>query len=216
MVGYGAGLAALNLIAAAATPALAAEPITIAALGDSLTAGFGLPPGEGFVPQLQSWLDANGAEVVVLNAGVSGDTTAGGLSRTDWTLTPAVDAMIVELGANDVLRGLDPAVARANLDAILTKADAKGLPVLLVGIDVPPNYGADYKTQFTAIYPDLAAAHGAQVVPDFLGPLTAQADRAAALRDYVQPDGLHPNAKGVALIVEAIGPEVLKLIARVD
>ncbi len=198
----------------AAPPAFAADPVTIAALGDSLTAGYGLPPGEGFVPQLQAWLDSKGAEAVVLNAGVSGDTTAGGLARADWTLTPEVDAMIVELGANDVLRGLDPGQARANLDAVLGKAAAKGVPVLLVGVSVPPNYGPDYQAQFTAIYPDLASKHGTQLVPDFLGALTRQADRAAALRDYVQPDGLHPNAKGVALIVEDLGPEVLALIER--
>ncbi len=198
----------------AAPPALAADPVTIAALGDSLTAGYGLPSGEGFVPQLQAWLDAKGAEAVVLNAGVSGDTTAGGLARTDWTLTPEVDAIIVELGANDVLRGLDPAQARANLDAVLGKAETRGVPVLLAGVSVPPNYGADYQAQFTAIYPDLARKHGTQLVPDFLGALTRQPDRAAALRDYVQPDGLHPNARGVALIVEDFGPEVLELIQR--
>jgi acyl-CoA thioesterase-1 len=214
-IGYGALRTARNLAAAIvifASPA--AADVTIAALGDSLTQGYGLPPDDGFVPQLQRWLAANGAAATVLNAGVSGDTTQGGLSRVDWTLTPDVDALIVALGGNDVLRGIDPSVSRANLDGIMQAAAARDLPVLLVGMSAPGNYGADYKAQFDAIFPELAAAYDAALHPDFLGPLTALADRDAALAAYMQPDGIHPNVEGVALIVEAIGPAVLGLVSR--
>jgi len=189
-----------------------AQPVTVAALGDSLTQGYGLQQGQGFVPQLQAWLDARGADTKVLNAGVSGDTTAGGLARIDWTLTPDVTALIVALGGNDVLRGVAPQVARANLDAILVRAVARGMPVLLIGIEAPGNYGPDYKAAFDAMYPELAAKHGALLVPSFLTALT-EVDRRAALAAYMQPDGIHPNAAGVARIVEAIGPSVIELIA---
>lgn len=195
---------------------LAAEPITIAALGDSLTQGYGLPPEEGFVPQLQSWLDASGAEVVLVNAGVSGDTTAGGLSRVAWTLTPDVDAMIVALGGNDLLRGIDPGAARANLEGILEAAKVAGVPVLLAGLPVPGNYGPDYKTAFEAIYPELAAEYGALHVADFLAPISARAADGEPVADLMQADGLHPSAAGVALIVKALGPRVLELIDRAE
>jgi acyl-CoA thioesterase-1 len=211
--GYGALRAARNLAVAIVTMASpAAAEVTIAALGDSLTQGYGLPPDDGFVPQLQRWLDAQGAEATVLNAGVSGDTTQGGLSRVDWTLTPEVDALIVALGGNDVLRGIDPAVSRANLDGILQAAEGRGIPVLLVGMTAPGNYGADYKAQFDAIYPELAEEYGARLHPDFLQAITSQPDRESALASYMQPDGLHPSAAGVALIVEDIGPAVLDLV----
>lgn len=206
---------ALTMLLVLSAPAFAAGP-DIVALGDSLTAGYGLSPGEGFVPQLQRWLDAHGAAATVVNAGVSGDTTAGALARIDWALTPGAKAMIVTLGGNDLLRGLPPEEARANLDAILKKADAAGLPVLLVPMAAPGNYGPDYKAAFDAIYPDLAKAHGAILGPPFLGPILAQPDRQAASTALMQADGLHPNAKGVALVVEALGPEVLALIARIQ
>ncbi|WP_425454432.1 arylesterase [Litoreibacter meonggei] len=196
-----------------ASPAMA-EPVTIAALGDSLTQGYGLPAEDGFVPQLQAWLTAQGADVTLVNAGVSGDTTAGGLSRIDWTLTPEVDAVIVALGGNDVLRGLPPEQAKSNLDAILTKIEERGLPFLLAGIDAPSNYGPDYEREFEALYPDLAAKHDALLIPNFLEGLTRIDDRAMVMRDHMQSDGIHPDASGVALIVEAIGPVVLDLIAR--
>ena len=213
--GYGAIRAARNLAAALVISAApAAADVSIAALGDSLTQGYGLPPEDGFVPQLQRWLDAQGAEATILNAGVSGDTTQGGLARVDWTLTPDVDALIVALGGNDLLRGIDPAVARANLDGILKAAAGRGLPVLLVGMTAPGNYGADYKAAFDAIYPDVAEEYGALLHPDFLGALAALDDRTAAMRTYMQPDGLHPSAAGVARIVEDIGPSVLALIER--
>jgi acyl-CoA thioesterase-1 len=189
--------------------------VTIAALGDSLTAGYGLAPEDGFVPQLQGWLTAAGTEAVVLNAGVSGDTTQGGLSRVDWTLTPDVDALIVALGGNDLLRGLDPALSRANLDGILKAAAGRGIPVLLVGMEAPGNFGPDYKAAFDAIYPELAQEYGAVFYKGFLDALTSLPDRQAAFAAYMQPDGLHPNREGVALIVDAMGPSVQDLVARV-
>lgn len=205
-------LAALLLVPLAA----GAAPKDLVAFGDSLTAGYGLAPEEGFVPQLQRWLDARGEEVTVQNAGVSGDTTAGGLARIDWTLAAPVDAMIITLGGNDLLRGIPPQEARANLDAILTRADDKGIPVLLVPMQAPGNYGPDYKADFDAIYAGLAESHGALLAEPFLAPILALPDRQQALADYVQPDGIHPNAAGVALVVEALGPKVLELLARAE
>lgn len=195
-----------------------ATPVTIAALGDSLTQGYGLPVEDGLVPQLEAWLRARGNDVAMINAGVSGDTTAGGLSRIDWTLTPEVDALIVALGGNDLLRGLPPEASRANLDGILAKAQARGLPVLLIGLPAPGNYGPEFKQAFDSMYPDLAEAYGALLIPDFLRPLSAMAaeNPGTAVTTYMQSDGIHPNAEGVALIVEAIGPVVEQLVARAD
>ncbi len=189
-----------------------AETVTIAALGDSLTQGYGLPPEDGFVPQLQAWLDGQGADVVLINAGVSGDTTAGGLSRVAWTLTPDVDAMIVALGGNDVLRGIDPAVSRANLDGILQAAVAAEVDILLVGMEAPLNYGTDFKDRFDGMYTDLAETYGVALYPTFFDGLLAQGDIANARALYMQPDGIHPNAEGVEVIVEAMGPSVLELL----
>ena len=189
-----------------------AEPVTIAALGDSLTQGFGLVPDQGFVPRLEAWLEAEGAEVTLINAGVSGDTTAGGLSRVGWTLTPEVDVMIVALGGNDLLRGIDPAASRANLDGILAAAAEAGVEVLLVGIEAPANYGADYKTAIDGMFPELAETYGVALYPSFLAPLTEGRDRQTALAELMQGDGIHPNAKGVEVIVGGIGPSVLALV----
>lgn len=191
-----------------------AEPVTIAALGDSLTQGYGLAPDQGFVPQLSAWLSGQGADVTVINAGVSGDTTAGGLARIDWTLTEDVDALIVALGANDMLRGIDPALSRGNLDGILTKAADRELPVLLVGIDAPSNYGADYEAAFDGMYPELAESHDALLYPNFFAALAALEDRESALRTHMQPDAIHPSAVGVSAIVDDMGPSVLALIAK--
>lgn len=201
----------LTIASILATPVIA-EPVTVAALGDSLTQGYGLAPEDGFVPQLEAWLRAKGADVRIVNAGVSGDTTAGGLSRIDWTLTPDVDAVIVALGGNDVLRGLAPNEARANLDGILERTDVKSLPVLLVGIEAPGNYGSDYKATFEAIYPELASKHDTLLFDNFLAGLTQLDDRAMVMREHMQGDGIHPDASGVALIVEAMGPAVLELV----
>jgi acyl-CoA thioesterase I len=178
-----------------------AETVTLAALGDSLTQGYGLPPDDGLVPQLQAWLTAQGADVTVVNAGVSGDTTAGGLSRTDWTLTPDVDAVMVALGGNDMLRGIDPAVSRANLKGILEKTTARGLPVLLVPLTAPGNYGPDYKTAFDGMYPALAGDYGAVLAGDMFAPLMAARDAGTPMGDLMQSDGIHPSKAGVALIV---------------
>lgn len=193
-----------------------ADPVTVAALGDSLTQGYGLQPEDGLVPQLGRWLAAQGADVELINAGVSGDTTAGGLSRIEWTLTPEVDALIVALGGNDLLRGIDPSVSRANLDGILAVATERDLPVLLVGMDAPANYGAEFETAFDGMYPELAKAYDALLYPNFLGALAAQTDMQAALDAYMQGDGIHPNAAGVALIVEDLGPSVLELVERTE
>ncbi len=193
-----------------------AETVTVAALGDSLTAGYGLAQGDGFVPQLEGWLRAAGANVDVMNAGVSGDTTAGGRSRVAWTLTPEVDAMIVALGGNDFLRGIDPAVSRANLDAILAAGDEAGVEMLLVGLSVGSNYGLDYKQQFEGIYTDLAAKYDVPLFADFASALRAASDTQEQMAAFLQADGLHPNPQGVAMIVDAIGPSVLELISQVE
>jgi len=198
-----------------AVPAMA-EEVTIAALGDSLTQGYGLMQEDGFTVQLQEWLRAEGHQVTVLNAGVSGDTTAGGLARVGWTLTPEVDAMIVALGGNDLLRAIPPETSRANLDGILQAAQSAGVPVLLVGLQAPGNYGPEFKAAFDAMYPELAETYGTLHVNSFFDALTdaTGGDRGAAIAAYMQPDGIHPNAEGVARIVAAIGPEVERLIAR--
>lgn len=190
-----------------------AEPLTLVALGDSLTAGYGLPADQGLVPQLDGWLKANGIDAVVINAGVSGDTTAGGLSRLDWSLTPETDALMVTLGGNDMLRGLPPEETRANLSAILEGAGARGVPVLLVGMQAPGNYGADYKAAFDAIYPDLAAEYGAALFPFFFQGMAGGNTDPAALRPFMQEDGIHPNAEGVARIVAELGPAVAGFLA---
>jgi acyl-CoA thioesterase-1 len=195
-----------------------AEPVVLVALGDSLTAGYGLAPEEGLVPQLQDWLTAQGADVVVQNAGVSGDTTAGGLSRLDWALGPEADALMVTLGGNDMLRGVPPEEARGNLEAILETAQGRGLPVLLVGMTAPGNYGPEYKAAFDAMYPELAAEFGAVLAPDFFdGFRAAGADLAdpASFAAWMQADGIHPNAEGVRLIVGSLGPKVQDVLGRV-
>lgn len=215
---YGAVRLLRNLsvaLALAAPVSAQAEPVTVAALGDSLTQGYGLPADLGLVPQLQGWLRDKGADVVVLNAGVSGDTTAGGLSRIDWTLTPEVDALIVELGGNDLLRGLPPEEARRNLSGILDKARARNLPVLLIGLPAPGNYGPDYKAAFDAIWPDLSAEYGTLLMPDLLAPIRAAVDAGIPADHLMQIDGIHPSEAGVSRIVQALGPLVEALAARV-
>lgn len=186
------------------------EPVVIAALGDSLTQGFGLPEQDGFVPQLRAWLQQAGADVTVINAGVSGDTTAGGLSRVAWTLTPEVDAMIVALGGNDLLRGIAPEVARANIDGILKAAQAAEVEVLLVGMEAPGNYGPAYKEAFDSLYPELATQYGTLYLDSFFAGLPSR--NPAELGPFLQADNVHPNADGVARIVTGFGPKVLELI----
>lgn len=190
-----------------------AEPVVIAALGDSLTQGYGLVPADGLVPQLERWLVAAGADVRLINAGVSGDTSAGGLARVHWTLTDEVQGMIVALGGNDMLRGLDPTALRANIEGILQAAAKKDVEVMLVGFQAPTNYGPDYKAAFDAAYPELARDYEAVFLDSFLAPLS-ETDR--PVTDFLQGDMIHPNKEGVALMVEAMGPRVLELIDRIE
>ena len=212
-VSRAAKFAAMLLIGVTAAQA---ETVTIAALGDSLTAGYGLAQEDGFVPQLQTWLTEQGADVQVMNAGVSGDTTAGGLSRVAWTLTPEVDAMIVTLGGNDYLRGIDPAVSRANLDGILSAGKEAGVEMLLVGLSVGSNYGLDYKQAFEGMYADLAAKYDIPLYADFAAGLRAAAGMQEGMTEFLQADGIHPNPEGVSVIVAAIGPTVLDLVTDVQ
>lgn len=192
-----------------ARPTVAADrPITIVALGDSLTAGLGLPSQDAFPAKLQKALAAKGIAVTIADAGVSGDTTSGGLARLDWSVPAGTDGVILELGANDALRGLDPAVPRASLEAILRRLKERGIPVLLCGMLSPPNLGADYARTFNAIYPDLARIYDAVFYPFFL-------DGVAGQRRLNQGDGLHPTAAGVDVIVAGILPKVEELIARI-
>ena len=183
-------------------------PLRILVLGDSLTAGWGLPAEAAFPAQLQRALAAQGRAVTVLDGGMSGDTSAGGLARLDWALGGHPDAVIVELGANDGLRGADPTELQANLDAILTRLDQAGLPTLLAGMRAPPNYGKDYADRFAAVYARLAQTHKVVFYPFFL-------DGVAGRPGLNQADGMHPAAQGVAEIVRRIRPTVERLLDRV-
>jgi acyl-CoA thioesterase-1 len=176
-------------------------------LGDSLTAAYGLPAKDGFVPRLQAALAAKGVVVDIANAGVSGDTASDGLARLDWSVPQGTDAVILELGANDMLRGLKPEVTRAALDAILQRLNERHIAVMLCGMRAAPNLGADYGHAFDSIYPNLAAKYGVVFYPFFL-------DGSAGERKLTQGDGLHPNADGVGVIVERMLPTVLELVAR--
>ncbi|WP_226886935.1 arylesterase [Nisaea nitritireducens] len=181
--------------------------IRILGLGDSLMAGYGLPPGDGFPDQLQTALRATGIDAEVVNAGVSGDTSAGGRARLDWALASNPHAVILELGANDGLRGLEPAETRRNLDAILTALDEKGLPVLLAGMLAPPNLGQEYGAEFEAVFRELAEKHETLFYPFFLDGVVGD----PALN---QKDGIHPTREGVAIIVKRIMPRVKELISK--
>jgi len=212
---YGHCFAGVQLLALAlivATPFLAAEArartLHVVALGDSLTAGLGLPPGQGFPETLEKALKAKGYDVEISNAGVSGDTAADGLARYDWAAPAGTDALIVELGANDMLRGLDPAAAKASLAAILTRARDAHIATLLTGMRAAPNMGADYQGRFDAIYPDLAKSFGVVLYPFFL-------EGIAADPKLNQKDGLHPTHEGVETIVANILPAVEALLADV-
>jgi acyl-CoA thioesterase-1 len=183
------------------------RPINIVALGDSLTAGYGLSGRDAFPSQLQRALAAKGLTVNMVNAGVSGDTTTGGLSRLDWSVPDGTDAVILELGANDALRGFDPAIPRKALDTMLRRLAERKIPVLLCGMVAPPNLGAEYGRAFDPIYPELAARYGAILYPFFLAGVAADPN-------LNQRDGLHPTTAGVAVIVDKILPQVEQLIAR--
>ena len=201
---------AVKLLAAAcliplAAPASAEQTFSIVALGDSLTAGYGLPPEDAFTTRLEQRLKQNGLNVEVVNAGVSGDTSKGGLSRIDWSVPDGSGLVIVELGANDALRGISPAETAKNLDAILARLRQRGIAVLLTGMLAPPNMGKDYEAAFNAIYPKLAEKHGVELYPFFL-------DGVVADPKLNQADGIHPNAAGTAVIVERLSPVVEKLV----
>jgi len=196
----------LLLIVAGAGQALAA-PVKILALGSSLTQGYGLPPGTEFTVQLQAALKAAGIDAVVTNAGVSGDTSAGGLARLDWSLADRPDAVILELGSNDMLRGIAPAVTEKNLRAILDRLRAAHVKVLLTGMHAQRNLGADYVRQFDTIYPRLAKDYDVLFYPFFL-------DGVALNPKLNQADGMHPNPAGVKVVVARMLPTVKKLVAR--
>jgi acyl-CoA thioesterase I len=215
--GWRTAAVALGLIVAALAtppggfifPAAAGEhPVTIVAFGDSLTAGLGLAASEAFPAQLQRALAVRGVTVTIVNAGVSGDTASAGLPRLDWSVPDGTDAVILELGANDALRGVDPALTRKALATMLHDLRERKIPVLLCGMLAPPNMGAEYGRAFNAIYPELAAETGAILYPFFL-------DGVAADPKLNQRDGMHPTAAGVAVIVDRILPQVEELIARI-
>ena len=185
-------------------PAAARVP-EILAFGDSLTAGLGLPAEAAFPSRLEARLRAEGINVHVVNAGGSGDTTTDGLARLDWALADKPDIVILELGANDALRGIDPKIVRANLDAMIGKIQASGAKLLLMGMRAPPNWGEDYQHEFDRLYPELARARAVTLYPFFL-------EGVAMDPKLNQPDGLHPNERGVAVLVERIAPYVARLI----
>jgi acyl-CoA thioesterase-1 len=199
------------LLAAAALGAPATRaaepPLKLVALGDSLTAGYRLPADAAFPAVLERALKAKGRAVELANAGVSGDTTTGGLDRLDWSVPDGTDGVILELGANDMLRGTDPAVARKALETIVARLKERGIPVLLAGMLAAPNLGTEYRARFDAIYPDLAKAHGLVLYPFFLEGVTGN-------RAHTMEDGLHPNAKGVETVVAGILPTVETFLDR--
>lgn len=188
-----------------ATPAVAKTP-TILAFGDSLTAGLGLPAAAAFPARLEARLKQQGVDVKIINGGVSGDTTTDGLARLDWMLADKPDIVILALGANDALRGIDPKVVRANLDKMIGTIQASGAKVLLLGMLAPSNWGAQYEHVFDEIYPDLAKAHNVLLYPFLL-------EGVAMNPTLNQADGMHPNERGVAVIVDHIAPLVAKLVA---
>jgi acyl-CoA thioesterase-1 len=204
MLAFNALIFALFIFAASAE---AAERAVVLALGDSLTSGYGLPQDKSFPAQLEARLADQGIDAKVINGGVSGDTSAGGLARLDWLLGDSPDLVIVELGANDGLRGLDPAITRGNLDRIIARIRTAGAHILLAGMIAPPNMGTEYGDEFAALYPDLAQKHGTAFYPFFL-------DGVAMDPALNQRDGIHPTAEGVAVIVERILPVVIGGLAE--
>jgi acyl-CoA thioesterase-1 len=197
-------------LAPAQTPAAnAAKPIKMVVLGDSLSAGLGLPAAAAFPQRLQKSLKTNGIVVDMINAGVSGDTSSGGRDRLEWSVPEGTDAVILELGANDALRAIDPAVTRAALSDILSRLKARGIRVLLCGMVAPPNYGVDYSARFNKIYPDLAKSFGVPLYPFFLEGVVGDAR-------LNQADGMHPTAEGVDVIVKNILPTVQAFVGTIS
>jgi acyl-CoA thioesterase-1 len=185
------------------------KPIKMVVLGDSLSAGLGLSASSAFPARLQKSLETKGIAVDMINAGVSGDTTSGGRERLDWSVPEGTEAVILELGANDALRGIDPRVTRAALTDILTRLRARGIAVLLCGMVAPPNYGSDYSARFNAIYPELAKSFGVPLYPFFLEGVATDAR-------LNQADGLHPTAEGVDIIVKKILPTVEAFLGTIS
>lgn len=194
--------------AAAAGPALAQEHLKIVGFGDSLMAGYQLESDEGFPARLEAVLQARGHQVSIADAGVSGDTTSGGLARLDWSIPEGTDGVILELGANDALRGLPPQKTRENLEAMILRLKQRGIEVLLAGMLAPPNLGGDYETAFNAIYPELAVKHDLLFYPFFL-------DGVTGVPGMVLDDGMHPNAKGINQMTENILPVAEQFIDRI-
>jgi len=195
--------------ALAQAPATPAKPIKMVVLGDSLSAGLGLPASAAFPARLQKGLKDKGIEVDMINAGVSGDTSSGGRDRLDWSVPEGTEAVILELGANDALRGIDPKVTRAALSDILTRLKARKIAVLLCGMLAPPNYGADYAASFNAIYPELTTTFGVPLYPFFLQGVATETK-------LNQADGLHPTAEGVDTIVQTILPSVQAFLGAIS
>ena len=203
-----AGILATAALAVAFAGAQAAGRVpVILDFGDSLTAGYGLPAGQAFPARLEAWLHQQGTEARVVNAGVSGDTTAGGLARLDWALADKPDLVILALGANDALRGIEPSTVRENLDKMIGKIEASGAKLLLLGMLAPPNWGEEYRHAFDQIFPELARIHHLPLYPFFL-------EGVAMKPELNQPDGLHPNERGVAVLVDRIAPVVARLLGN--
>jgi acyl-CoA thioesterase-1 len=209
MLVLGMALMGANAAVAQAPAAAAGKPIKMVVLGDSLSAGLGLSASAAFPARLKESLKINGIEVDIINAGVSGDTSSGGRDRLDWSVPQGTDAVILELGANDALRGTDPKVTRAALTDILARLKARKVAVLLCGMLAPPNYGSDYSARFNAIYPDLAKSFGVPLYPFFLEGVAADAR-------LNQADGLHPTAEGVDVIVKNILPTVEAFLGAIS
>lgn len=202
------GLVMIALVSSLPAGAQTGKPVRIVVLGDSLTAGLGLPAQSTFPVNLQSSLKNKGIDAEISNAGVSGDTSSGGRDRLDWSVPDGTDAVILELGANDALRGIDPKLTRDALEDVLKRLKARNIAVLLCGMLAPPNYGADYAARFNAIYPELAKQYGVPLYPFFL-------DGVAAEATLNQTDGMHPTAQGVDVIVSRILPSVEALLATI-
>jgi acyl-CoA thioesterase-1 len=201
-----AGILVIAVLAAAFASAQAAAGVpVILDFGDSLTAGYGLPAGQAFPARLEAWLHQQGIEARVVNAGVSGDTTAGGLARLDWALADKPDLVMLALGANDALRGIEPSAVRENLDKMIRKIEVSGAKLLLLGMLAPPNWGEEYRHAFDQIFPELARIHHLPLYPFFL-------EGVAMKPELNQPDGLHPNERGVSVLVDRIAPVVARLL----
>jgi acyl-CoA thioesterase-1 len=205
-------VAVLGLVNLPGTSVIAADgddTVRIVGFGDSLMAGYGLNGSEGFPARLQAALEARGHKVEITDAGVSGDTSSGGLARLDWSIPEDVDGVILELGANDALRGLPPEKTRENLDAMITRLKERGIEVLLAGMLAPPNLGADYETRFNAIYPELADKYDVVLYPFFLDGVTGNPE-------FLLDDGMHPNANGINTMVDGILPYAEDFLARIE